>query len=53
MINEIKRTRKDLYEIIDRNNGDLLSYEVIRQSQKLDKFIVTEQEKRLLAIWGG
>lgn len=52
MISEIKRTRKNLQEIIDRNNGDLLNYEVINQSQKLDKLIVIEQERRLLAMGG-
>ena len=52
MISEIVRTRKNLHETIDRNNGDLLSYEVISQSQKLDKLIATEQERRLLAMGG-
>ncbi|MTI46710.1 aspartyl-phosphate phosphatase Spo0E family protein [Sporosalibacterium faouarense] len=48
----IEKLRKDLYKILEENNGDLTNKRVIKESQKLDNALAQYnkilQDKKLL-----
>lgn len=49
LLTEIERLRKQLHKIIELSGGNLLSEEVLKSSQQLDKLLVqylTQQKKK-------